>query len=223
MHQAAREALADIITRRRDVRAEFTGDPLTGEEITELLAAAHAAPSVGNSQPWDFVVVRDRAVLDTFADHVAGCRLAYADTLSGERRERFRPIKIEGIRESGLGIVATYDHTRFGPNVLGRHTISDAGVFSVVCAIQNLWLMATAGGLGVGWVSFYEEDFLSGLLGLPDQIRPVAWLCVGRVSKLQEVPDLIRFGWNERLPLSEVVHYDRWERRHGDKSVSDRP
>ena len=138
-----------------------------------------------------------------FRSHVAQCRQDYADSLDEEQREKFNPIKIEGIRESGLGIVATYDPTRFGPNVLGRHTISDAGAFSVVCAVQNLWLMATALDLGVGWVSFYQEPFLKELLGLPEQVRPVGWLCVGRVTKLQEVPDLIRFGWNHRIALRD--------------------
>lgn len=204
------QALRTIIDRRRDVRAEFTGEPLSEAELTELLQAAHAAPSVGNSQPWDFILVRDLNRLRSFAEHVRQCRQAYADSLAEERRERFGPIKIEGIRESGLGIVVTYDPARSGPNVLGRHTINDAGVFSVVCAIQNLWLMATAHRLGVGWVSFYQENFLSELLGLPDHIRPVAWLCVGRVSHLQEVPDLIRFGWNDRVSLDQVIHYDRW-------------
>ncbi len=210
MDLAFTEALKTIITRRRDVRAEFTGEPLSDDEVIELLNAAHAAPSVGNSQPWDFIVVRDPATLGAFADHVAQCRQDYANSLDDEQREKFNPIKIEGIRESGLGIVATYDSTRFGPNVLGRHTIGDAGVFSVVCAVQNLWLMATALDLGVGWVSFYQEPFLSDLLGLPEHVRPVGWLCVGRVTKLQEVPDLIRFGWNHRIALDEVVHQERW-------------
>lgn len=192
------------------MRAEFTGDPLDDAVIRDLLTAAHAAPSVGNSQPWDFIVVRDPDLLSSFANHVDECRQAYADSLTGERRDTFNPIKIEGIRESGLGIVATYDPTRSGPNVLGRHTIDDAGVFSVVCAVQNLWLTATAHDLGVGWVSFYRENFLTDLLGLPEHIRPVAWLCVGRVSKLQETPDLIRFGWNDRVPLDQVVHHDHW-------------
>ena len=210
MDDSLTHALTQIIARRRDVRAEFTGDPLSDEELRSLLEAAHAAPSVGNSQPWDFIVVRDHDLLDRFATHVAGCRLDYADSLDDERRQTFEPIKIEGIKESGLGIVATYDPTRSGPNVLGRHTINDAGIFSVVCAVQNLWLMATARGIGVGWVSFYQEPFLKELLGIPEHVRPVGWLCVGNVSRLQEVPDLIRFGWNDRIALDEVIHDDRW-------------
>ncbi len=102
------------------------------------------------------------ADLRTFREHVAAEREEFASTLSGERAQTFSRITIEGICESGLGVVVGYDATRGGPQVLGRHAIPDAGLYSVVCAIQNLWLAATAEGLGVGWVSFYREDFLRG-------------------------------------------------------------
>jgi 5,6-dimethylbenzimidazole synthase len=94
--------------------------------------------------------------------------------------------------------------------VLGRHAIADAGLYSVCLAIENLWLAATAEGMGVGWVSFYREAFLSELIGLPDPVRPVAWLCVGPVTHLEAAPDLERHGWRDRLPLSAVLHRDRW-------------
>jgi 5,6-dimethylbenzimidazole synthase len=94
--------------------------------------------------------------------------------------------------------------------VLGRHAIADAGLYSVCLAIQNLWLAATAEGLGVGWVSFYREDFLRQLVGLPDALRPVAWLCVGPISDLPATPDLERHGWRQRTPLTSVVHHGRY-------------
>ena len=202
--------LYDAINRRRDTRAEFTGEPVAPEVLERLLSAAHAAPSVGMSQPWDFVLVRDTDRLERFHAHVATERDTFAETLSGERAETFSRIKIEGIRESGLGIVVGYDPTRGGPNVLGRHAIADAGLYSVCLAIQNLWLAATAEGLGVGWVSFYREPFLADLLGIPPGIRPVAWLCVGPVSRLQTVPDLVRHGWRTLRPLAAALHADRW-------------
>jgi len=112
--------------------------------------------------------------------------------------------------ESGLGVVVTYDAERAGPAVLGRHTIADTGRYSTCLAIQNLWLAATAEGLGVGWVSFYREEFLQQLLGIPDRIRPMAWLCVGTVSRLQDTPDLERHGWRVKRPLAEAIHLDRY-------------
>ncbi|WP_024446702.1 5,6-dimethylbenzimidazole synthase [Mycolicibacterium iranicum] len=203
-------ALYDVINRRRDTRREFTGVPPSDDVLERILLAAHAAPSVGMSQPWDFVIVRSPETLHAFRDHVAREREVFAAGLSGERAETFDRIKIEGICESGLGVVVGYDPTRGGPQVLGRHAIPDAGLFSVVCAIQNLWLAATVEDLGVGWVSFYREQFLRTLVGMPDHVRPIAWLCVGHVADLPDVPDLERFGWRARSSLASVVHHERY-------------
>ncbi|MDA2892577.1 5,6-dimethylbenzimidazole synthase [Mycolicibacterium sp. BiH015] len=205
-------ALYDVINRRRDTRREFTGVPPSDDVLERILLAAHAAPSVGMSQPWDFVVVRAPQTLHAFRDHVANEREVFAAGLSGERAETFERIKIEGICESGLGVVVGYDPTRGGPQVLGRHAIPDAGLFSVVCAIQNLWLAATVEDLGVGWVSFYREQFLRTLVGMPDHVRPIAWLCVGHVAEVPDVPDLERFGWRARSSLSSVLHHERYRR-----------
>lgn len=203
-------ALYDIIGSRRDVRAEFTGEPMDDEVLHRLLAAAHAAPSVGLSQPWNFVVVRDRGTREAFREHVRQERSVFADQLAGEQARRFGNIKIEGILDSSLGIVVTYDPDRGAPAVLGRHAIADAGLYSVCLAIQNLWLAATAEGIGVGWVSFYREDVLRELVGIPDGIRPVAWLCVGPVSQFQQVPDLERHRWRSRVPVERVVFDERF-------------
>lgn len=206
-------ALYDVINRRRDTRREFTGEPVADDVLQRVLLAAHNAPSVGMSQPWDFVLVRSPQTLQTFRDHVAAEREAFAGELAGERAETFGRIKIEGVCESGLGVVVGYDPTRAGPQVLGRHAIPDAGLYSVVCAIQNLWLAATVEGLGVGWVSFYREEFLRSLVGMPDHVRPVAWLCVGPVADLPDVPDLERFGWRARSSLETVVHEEHYRAR----------
>ncbi|MCG7597584.1 5,6-dimethylbenzimidazole synthase [Mycobacterium sp. PSTR-4-N] len=205
--------LYDVIRRRRDTRREFTGAPVPDDVLERVLLAAHAAPSVGMTQPWDFVLVRSRETLRAFRDHVATEREVFASTLTGERAETFSRITIEGICESGLGVVVGYDPTRGGSQVLGRHAISDAGLYSVVCAIQNLWLAATVEGLGVGWVSFYREHFLRTLVGMPAHVRPVAWLCVGSVADVPEVPDLERFGWRARSSLKSVVHEERYRAR----------
>ncbi|RKS70879.1 cob(II)yrinic acid a,c-diamide reductase [Actinomadura pelletieri DSM 43383] len=200
----------DVIHRRRDVRAEFTGAPIPNDALDRVLAAAHAAPSVGLSQPWDFVLVTDPAVRRAFHAHVQTERATFAATLEGDAADRFAGIKVEGILESSLSIVVTYDPERGGPAVLGRHAIADTGLYSVCLAIQNLWLAATAERLGVGWVSFYREPFLRRLLGIPATIRPVAWLCVGPVTRHHDTPDLERHGWRRRRPLSEALHHDHW-------------
>jgi 5,6-dimethylbenzimidazole synthase len=210
--------LYDVIERRRDVRAEFTGQEVPDDTLLRVLGAAHRAPSVGMSQPWDFVVVRDPALRRTFRDHVADERDAFAASLPPERRSTFDRIKVEGICESSLGVVVTHSQDRGGQHVLGRHAIADTGLFSTVLAIQNLWLAATAEDLGLGWVSFYREAFLRDLLGIPGDVRPIAWLCLGTVSHLESVPDLERHGWRSRRPLADAIHTDTWQTTGRDRA-----
>jgi len=205
-----RSDLYDVIYGRRDVRGQFTGEPLADDVLDRVLRAAHAAPSVGLTQPWDFVLVRAAATKAAFHRHVSDERAAFAATLDAERAARFAEIKIDGVLESSLSIVVTYDAARGAPAVLGRHAIADAGLYSVCLAIENLWLAARAEDLGVGWVSFYREAFVSELLGIPAGIRPVAWLCLGPVTHHEQVPDLERHGWARRRELADVVHYETW-------------
>jgi 5,6-dimethylbenzimidazole synthase len=200
----------DVIHRRRDVRAEFTGEPIPADSLGRILAAAHAAPSVGLSQPWDFIIVADPAVRRAFYDHVQHERATFASALTAAAADRFARIKIDGVLESSLSIVVTYDPERGSPAVLGRHAIADAGLYSVCLAIQNLWLAATAENLGVGWVSFFREPYLRQLLNIPAGIRPVAWLCIGPVTHLQATPDLERHGWRQGRTLEAAIHHDRW-------------
>ncbi|WP_018636810.1 5,6-dimethylbenzimidazole synthase [Parafrankia elaeagni] len=207
---SAAAGLYEVVGRRRDVRGQFTGEPITAGALRRVLGAAHAAPSVGLTQPWDFVLVESRETKAAMYAHVSREREIFAGTLTGERAARFAGIKIDGILESTLSLVVTYDPARGAPAVLGRNTIADAGLYSVCLAIENLWLAATAEDLGVGWVSFYREEFVRGLLGIPDSVRPVAWLCLGPVSHLEITPDLERHGWAARRPLDAAVHHEHW-------------
>ena len=204
------DAIYDAINRRRDVRAEFTGAPIPPSTLHRMLSAAHSAPSVGLSQPWDFILVSASTTRQRFKDHVDQERRVFAASLAARRAGTFAAIKVEGIMESTLGVVVTYDPARGAPAVLGRHAIADAGLYSTCLAIQNLWLAATAEGYGMGWVSFYREPFVQQLLGLPDRVRPVAWLCLGPVNTLQDTPDLERHRWAIRRPLQAAIHLERW-------------
>jgi 5,6-dimethylbenzimidazole synthase len=201
----------DVVSRRRDVRAEFTGVPVDDIVLRRILEAAHSAPSVGMTQPWDFILVEDRVTREAFREHVTTERDTFGASLPTAQRAAFDKIKIEGICEASLGVVVTHDQSRGGRHVLGRHAIADTGLYSTCLAIQNLWLAATAEGLGVGWVSFYREEYLGELLGSPAHVRPLAWLCVGPVTHLQSVPDLERLGWAKRRSVDEAVHRERWQ------------
>lgn len=208
--EAERAAVYKAIVLRRDVRRQFKPAPIPPEVLARLLAAAHQAGSVGFMQPWDFILVRDpdvrRQVLESFLAE----RDRAAHLYEGRRRELFLSLKLEGIMESALNICVTCDRSRGGPHVLGRSTILDTDLYSTCCAIQNLWLAARAEGIGVGWVSILDPRRLAALLGLPDSVVPVAYLCVGYVDAFPEEPDLQRAGWRRRLPLTELVHLGRW-------------
>jgi 5,6-dimethylbenzimidazole synthase len=204
------EHLYEVIERRRDVRSEFTGEAIDEDVLYRILAAAHAAPSVGLTQPWDFIRIASANLREEFFEHVCAERRTFQASLDPVAAAMFERIKIDGVHESSLSLVVTYDETRGAPHVLGGHAIADAGLYSVCLAIQNLWLAATAEGWGVGWVSFYREDFVRQLLHLPASVRPVAWLCLGPVTHLEKTPDLERAGWRSRVELAEVVHVDCW-------------
>jgi 5,6-dimethylbenzimidazole synthase len=100
MDTISTNSIYQTIMRRRDVRGEFTGDPIPPSVLLRLLGAAHAAPSVGLTQPWDFIVVESRTTRERFRQHVLAERETFAATLALERAARFAPIKIEGILES---------------------------------------------------------------------------------------------------------------------------
>lgn len=202
--------LYETIHQRRDVRSQFTGDPIPEPVLGRVLEAAHAAPSVGLTQPWDFIVVEAVETRKAFYEHVQTERATFAAGLDHDRATMFKDIKIDGVLESSLSVVVTYDPERGQPDVLGRHAIDHAGLYSTCLAIENLWLAATAEGLGVGWVSFYREPFVTQLLGIPHPIRPVAWLCVGPVTHLERVPDLERHRWRHRRSLDEAIHMETW-------------
>ncbi|WP_298342481.1 5,6-dimethylbenzimidazole synthase [Ferrimicrobium sp.] len=215
-----KDSFYEVVFGRRDVRGQFNGEAMDPKVLGRILTAAHSAPSVGMSQPWDFVLVEADETRQAFHAHVENERAIFAASLDGDSQARFRGIKIEGILDASLGIVVTYDPERGSPHVLGRHAIADAGLYSVCLAIENLWLAATAERIGVGWVSFYREEFLADLVGLPAGVRPIAWLCIGPVTHFEQVPDLERLDWQARRPLLPYVHVDRFGSQSGSERLA---
>jgi nicotinate-nucleotide--dimethylbenzimidazole phosphoribosyltransferase len=198
---------------RRDIRNGFRPDPVDDGTLTRVLAAAHQAPSVGLSQPWDFLLLRDLAVRTRVHRLAQAQREAFAASLPAARALAFGRLKVEAILESPLNIVVTCDSTRGGRHVLGRHAQPQAAEYSAVGAVQNLWLAARAEGLGVGWVSFFDEHELAAELGLPAHVRVVAYLCVGHVTEFPPAPELVLSGWAGQRPLAWTVHEGSWGRR----------
>jgi len=103
---------------------------------------------------------------------------------------------------------------------LGRQTMRETALYSTVCAVQNLWLAARAEGVGVGWVSILDVDELRVTLGIPEEVVPVAYLCLGYVKEFGAQPELELKGWEQRTPLAGLIHFERYgaidEARAGD-------
>ncbi|MFE8014739.1 nicotinate-nucleotide--dimethylbenzimidazole phosphoribosyltransferase [Streptomyces antibioticus] len=210
---AEREAVLKVMRERRDIRNGFRGDPIPHEVLLRVLEAAHTAPSVGHSQPWDFVVIRSAETRNAMHELAMRQRDAYAKSLPKGRAKQFKELKIEAILETPVNIVVTADPTRGGRHTLGRHTQPQMAPYSAALAVENLWLAARAEGLGVGWVSFFDEREMVRALGLPEHLEVIAYLCVGYVDEFPAEPELMQAGWAKRRPLSWVVHEETYGRR----------
>uniref|UniRef100_UPI002FDBB224 nicotinate-nucleotide--dimethylbenzimidazole phosphoribosyltransferase n=1 Tax=Streptomyces sp. IBSBF 2806 TaxID=2903529 RepID=UPI002FDBB224 len=210
---AEREAVLKVMRERRDIRNGFRSDPIPHEVLLRVLEAAHTAPSVGHSQPWDFVVIRSAETRRAMHELATRQRDAYAKSLPKGRAKQFKELKIEAILDTPVNIVVTADPTRGGRHTLGRHTQPQMAPYSSALAVENLWLAARAEGLGVGWVSFFDEREMVRALGLPEHLEVVAYLCVGYVDEFPDEPELMQAGWAKRRPLSWVVHEETYGRR----------
>ena len=205
---AARAGVWRAIAERRDIR-RFRPDPLSQPLIRRLLEAAHSAPSVGLMQPWRFIVVKSEHTKAAMQAIAARERLVQAEHFD-DRTLQYLDLKLEGIREAPVSICVCCDTDSAGREVLGRHTIPDTDLYSTCLAIENLWLAARAEGVGVGWVSYYQPDDVRSLLGLPEHVIPVAWLCIGYPDERPTRPGLERAGWQQRRQLDELVFAEHW-------------
>ena len=210
---AEREAVLKVMRERRDIRNGFRSDPIPHDVLLRVLEAAHTAPSVGHSQPWDFVVIRSADTRRNMHELAQSQREAYAKSLPKGRAKQFKELKIEAILDTPVNIVVTADPTRGGRHTLGRHTQPQMAPYSAALAVENLWLAARAEGLGVGWVSFFDEREMVRALGLPEHLEVIAYLCVGYVDEFPDEPELMQAGWSKRRPLSWVVHEETYGRR----------
>ncbi len=203
------DPLARVVGARRDIR-RFRPDPVPDDVLTAVLTAGHRGPSVGHSQPWRFIVVTEAVTRDAAAAMADRARLRQAAGMAPESARGLLDLSLEGIREAPLGIVVACDRRAPAGGVLGRATFPDADLWSCAAAIENIWLTARAHGLGLGWVTLFEPAELAALLGLPDGVETLGWLCLGWPDERPPEPGLERAGWSRRLPLEQVVMRERW-------------
>jgi 5,6-dimethylbenzimidazole synthase len=210
--ESAKQSFYSAVYGRRDVRNQFLSTPIDESALMRVLNAAHHAPSVGFSQPWDFIIIRDQGTRQRVKASYTVEHTKASELYEGERQDQYRSLKLEGILDAPINLCVTCDRTRTGPNVLGRNTIVDSDLFSTCLAVQNLWLAARVEGIGVGWVSILDPKLLSELLELPSSVVPLAYLCLGYVTEFLEQPELEQLHWQSRFPLAKHIHYETWSR-----------
>ncbi len=206
----ARRAVYDAIALRRDVRHFVRGQDVDETTLLRVLGAAHLAPSVGFSQPWGFVVVRDPERRERIRQSFLRCRDAESARYPPERRAQYLSYRLEGLVDAPVNVCVTVDLRPRDEAILGTTAQPEAVRASACCAVQNLWLAARAEGIGVGWVSIVEPQVLRAELGLPAGVEPIAYLCVGHPVAFRARPMLEELAWRPRRPVEQAVHAERW-------------
>ena len=155
----------EIILTRRSIR-KYTEQPVSDEVLKELLEAAMCAPSAGNRQPWCFVVINDRKILDDIPNYHP-----YAQML----------------KEAPAAILVCCDSDL---------QMGDYGVQDCSAATQNILLAAHAKGLGAVWLGVYPTEArvtdIKRLLNLPENIIPISLISVGYPAEQKSPPDHYR-------------------------------
>ena len=199
-----REKLTDLFRWRRDVR-RFRNDPLTDDVLDYLLQLASLAPSVGNSQPWGFVMVEDAFRRKSVRDIFEAANLDALNDYAGEHAKLYAQLKLDGLDQAPVQLAAFVDKETVLGWGLGRKTMPETLHYSVVAAINILWLAARAHGVGVGWVSIINPEQVIELLDVPKDWALVAYLCVGYPQEEHIDPELERAGWQERVDMKKFV------------------
>lgn len=197
--------LQDLFRWRRDVR-RFKETPLLDGQLDRLLETAMLAPSVGNSQPWRFVKVFDTKRRQAIRDNFEACNQDALKQYDGEKAETYASLKLSGLDRAPVHIAVFCDTKTKAGMGLGQKTMPETLKYSVVSAIQTLWLSARAEGVGLGWVSIIDPEFVKQALDVDNPSWDlVAYLCMGYPEEEHIDPELIRHGWQDRLPFNETV------------------
>ncbi|GAA5213026.1 5,6-dimethylbenzimidazole synthase [Corallincola platygyrae] len=201
--QAEADTVERVIRSRRDVRGNrFVSDPVPDSMLEKIFEAAMWAPSVGYSQPWRFITVHNqdtkRKVAESFATENQKASALFTD----DKQALYQQLKLEGIKEAPVNLAVYYCPSE--QPVLGQTSMPDMGRFSVVCAIENMWLMARALNIGVGWVSILDPTKVSEALQAPDHWELIGYLCLGYTNGFLSEPELEKLGWDKRRQRHQV-------------------
>jgi len=201
---AFREALRELIYWRRDVR-RFKADPVDASLVESLIELAVRAPSVGFSQPWRFVLVESEPRREAVRASFERANRDALTTYAGERRGLYAKLKLEGLEVAPVHLAVFADEGTEAGFGLGSRSMPETLCYSVVGAIQTLWLAARAHGLGVGWVSIIEPEAVGTILDVTETWKLVAYLCLGWPAEEHLDPELERHGWQQRIDVAPLI------------------
>ncbi|WP_373071719.1 5,6-dimethylbenzimidazole synthase [Sulfurimonas sp.] len=198
------DLLLKLMQSRRDVRGNsFLDKRIEKEKLEMILKAGISAPSVGYSQPWKFIVIDNERVKNEIHENFA-IENEKAKQIF-EKSELYKNLKLEGIKEAPLNIAVLYEDSN--EDILGMTSMSSMGEYSVVCAVENMWLMARSLNIGLGWVSILDEQKILKSIKAPKNHKLIAYLCLGYVDGFKDEPELKTLRWKEEKKLNECVEY----------------
>lgn len=175
----------DAIRNRRSIH-NFIQDELSAEEVNTLLEAARWAPTAGNLQPWRFVVVRQAETIEALI-----CTAYPGYSLNFLRQA---PVILIVCADESVYRKSSVMYQEKGPNLF---CLQDTAA-----AIENLLLAAVTLGLGACWVGAFHEEPVKEILKLPEGVRPVALVPVGRMKSNPKAPP--------KRDLKELIHYETY-------------
>ncbi|MDE3075722.1 MAG: nitroreductase family protein [Chloroflexota bacterium] len=199
----------ELVKRRTSHRGGYRKDAEVSEEDIEfILEAARWAPSAGNSQPWQFIVIRDPATRKAIID-LAKKQLKEKIEMEWVTRHTRRVGSDTGFIHAPVLILVVGD-----PRTIEAYPVrtrldkwQSHYYSSLANAVLNMMLAATALGLGSQWLSDvaspYFATMLKALLGIPDPLQVYHLMPIGRVDRVLRP--------NPRRPLEEMVHRERYE------------
>jgi 5,6-dimethylbenzimidazole synthase len=199
-----RATFRDLILWRRDVR-RFRRDSIDPQLMHSLLELASHAPSVGHCQPWRFVLVESADRRAEVKSSFARANARALENYDGEQRAQYARLKLEGLENAPVHVAVFADDAAEEGSGLGRRTMPETLGYSVVAAIQTLWLAARAEGLGLGWVSILEPEVVHRALDVPQTWTLVAYLCIGWPVEEHLDPELDRHRWQQRLDVDRMI------------------
>ncbi len=207
--QQQADFLAHLMAARRDVRGNhFISTPIPQQAIEQILEAAAVAPSVGFSQPWEFVLVNDLSARKAMVKNFNHANDMAKNQFTDEKNAIYQRLKLEGILEAPINIAVFYRPSKLP--VLGQTSMEEVGRYSVVCAIQNMWLMARALNIGMGWVSILDPNLVKEQLNAPKDAELIGYLCLGYVDEFLSQPELEKLNWEKRKAIKDCVFTDQY-------------